>query len=135
MYSIGEDSVSAIWPIARTGEFPQWLEVSVEWLREHFHWAMGQTTLAQGIDFPAMLNLLADDKLPVRDEAERFRSAARWHRQQGVRSTAEEYGQLMQWIDWTLIPERDLINLVFEEDRAECRLVESSDNCLLAILT
>ncbi len=119
--SINEATITATWHIATGGNFPKLRERCLQWLRLHFKWAIRQPLLTQALDFADFKELISKDNLDVNDEEDRYRSIAYWHQQKGARSNLNEFGQLLEYVDWTLVPEQSLFNLVFEESRQEFR--------------
>ncbi len=55
--------------------------------------------------------LITDESLDLISEEERCQAIIDWHQQGGARSNVDEFHQLMDCIDWTLIPEQSVLNL------------------------
>ncbi len=81
-------------------------------MRSHFKWSIRNRPLAQALDGNALKEIISDESLDVINEEERCKAVIDWHQHRGARLTVDEFRQVMEKIDWTLIPEQSMLSLV-----------------------
>ncbi len=66
--------------------------------------SVGNQSLARDLDCDAFKELISHESLDLISEEEKCRAIIYWHQHRGARSNVDEFRQLMECIDWTLIP-------------------------------
>ncbi len=91
----------------------------------HFKWSVGNRPLAQALDGDDFAELISDDSLNMISEEEKCRAIIEWHKHRGARTDVAEFRRLMEYIDWTLIPEQSMFNIALAESEHAFRYLAS----------
>ncbi len=87
----------------------------------HFKWSVGNGPLAQALDGNDLKEIIFNDSLDMLSEEEKCQAIIDWREHRGASTNLDEFRQLMESIDWTLISQQTVLALIIGESALDFR--------------